>query len=89
MRVLVYGIGVTGQAVADALVAHGHTTVLADDEPGRADVQPRPRGADLDALLESVDALVPSPGVPEHHPAVAGALARGLPVVSELDLATD
>ena len=89
MRVLVYGIGVTGQAVADALVAHGHTTVLADDEPGRADVQPRPRGADLDALLESVDALVPSPGVPEHHTAVAGALARGLPVVSELDLATD
>jgi UDP-N-acetylmuramoylalanine--D-glutamate ligase len=89
MRALVYGLGVTGAAVADALVAHGHTTVLADDAPAVDGVHVRPRGADLDALLESVDALVPSPGVPEHHPAIVGALAHGLPIVSELDLATD
>ena len=37
MRALVYGIGVTGEAVARALVAHGHSTLLADDEPGGTD----------------------------------------------------
>jgi UDP-N-acetylmuramoylalanine--D-glutamate ligase len=89
MRVLVYGIGVTGEAVARALVAHGHSTLLADDEPGALDVHVRPRDSELDALLESVDALAPSPGVPEHHPAIVGAVAHGLPVLSELDLATD
>jgi UDP-N-acetylmuramoylalanine--D-glutamate ligase len=89
MRVLVYGIGVTGEAVARALVAHGHSTLLADDEPGAPDVHVRPRDSELDALLGSADALVPSPGVPEHHPAIVGAVARGLPIVSELDLATD
>ena len=29
----------------------------------------RPRDGELSTLLESVDMLVPSPGVPEHHPA--------------------
>ncbi len=89
MRVLVYGIGVTGEAVARALVAHGHSTLLADDEPGALDVHVRPRDSELDALLDSADALAPSPGVPEHHPAIVGAVAHGMPVLSELDLATE
>jgi UDP-N-acetylmuramoylalanine--D-glutamate ligase len=42
----------------------------------------------LDTLLRSVDLVAPAPGVPETHAVVRGALAAGVPVVSELDLAT-
>jgi UDP-N-acetylmuramoylalanine--D-glutamate ligase len=89
MRALVYGMGVTGEAVARALVAHGVDVERADDQIEGDDLHLRPRDAALAALLDAVDMLVPSPGVPEHHPAIAEALRRDLPVVSELDLATD
>ena len=80
MRALVYGMGVTGEAVADALERHGVAVLRADDDPARG-------GAG--SSLDDVDVLVPSPGVPEHHPVVVEAMRRGMPVVSELDLATD
>jgi len=79
MRALVYGMGVTGEAVADALERRGVAVLRADDDPARG-------GA---GSLDDVGMLVPSPGVPEHHPVVIEAIRRGLPVVSELDLATD
>ena len=89
MRALVYGMGVTGEAVADALEARGHEVVRADDQPRGEGVLVAPRDGALAAVLDSVDVIVPSPGVPEGHPAIAEARRRGLPVVSELDLATD
>ncbi|HMK12798.1 MAG TPA: UDP-N-acetylmuramoyl-L-alanine--D-glutamate ligase [Acidimicrobiales bacterium] len=79
MRALVYGMGVTGHAVADALAAHDVEVVRADDDPARGD--------GTVVSLDTIDFLVPSPGVPEHHPVIAEALHRGIPVVSELDLA--
>jgi UDP-N-acetylmuramoylalanine--D-glutamate ligase len=42
----------------------------------------------IDRLVGSIDEVVPAPGVPETHPLVVAALARGVGVVSELDLAT-
>ena len=33
------------------------------------------------------DAVVPSPGVPDHHPVFAAAAAASVPVLSEFDLA--
>ncbi len=89
MRALVYGMGVTGEAVADALEARGHEVVRADDQTRGEGVLVAPRDGALAAVLDSVDVIVPSPGVPEGHPATTEARRRGLPVVSELDLATD
>ena len=89
MRALVYGMGITGEAVSLALAARGVDVERADDELSGDGVRLRPRDGELSALLDSVDMLVPSPGVPGGHPAIAEALRRGLPVVSELDLATD
>ncbi len=89
MRALVYGMGVTGEAVADALEARGHEVVRADDQPRGEGVLVAPRDGALAAVLDAVDVIVPSPGVPEGHPAIAEARRRGLPVMSELDLATD
>jgi UDP-N-acetylmuramoylalanine--D-glutamate ligase len=89
MRALVYGMGITGEAVAVALAARGIDIECADDERRADGVHLRPRDGALSTLLDSVDMLVPSPGVPEHHPAIVEASRRGLAIVSELDLATD
>lgn len=96
-RAVVYGLGITGQAVAHALARHGYIVALADDAD-RSSMQSTavelgapavvaPDDDGIASLLDQADVLVPSPGVPEHHRVVQAALARGLAVASELDLA--
>lgn len=94
---LVVGLGVTGTAVLRALTARGERVVVADDGPtdaGRAlaaqhgvELVESPSSDRLAALLREVDVVLPSPGVPDHHPVFALARAEGVPVWSELDLA--
>ena len=94
-RVLVYGLGVSGGAVARHLVAEGTTVVAVDDDGGE-----RPRrlagelgvelvvdpGADeLRDLAASVDEIVVSPGVPAHHRLFA--VAGETRLVGEVELA--
>jgi UDP-N-acetylmuramoylalanine--D-glutamate ligase len=96
-RALVVGFGLTGQAVTTALRARGSEVVVVDDHPSAAtraaaescavELLEAPTRPQLDALLPGVDALLPSPGVPEQHPVFAAALAAGVPVMSEFDLA--
>ena len=91
------GLGVTGQAVLRALVAHGEGAVAVDDHPtdaGRAlaaEVGVRlveaPGDAALRSLVAEVGAVLPSPGLPDHHPVFAAARAASVPVLSEFDLA--
>ncbi len=98
--VAVVGVGVMGAAAARALVARGHPVVLVDDHPGdahrqRADelgapVRPAPpadRPTGWAALLAGATAFLPTPGLPERHPAFAAAAQAGLVTVSEFDLA--
>ncbi|MEO1065276.1 MAG: UDP-N-acetylmuramoyl-L-alanine--D-glutamate ligase [Actinomycetota bacterium] len=88
-RVLVVGLGVTGLAIVESLRRRGVELLVADD---RADAA-IPAGVeriDVSGLADAtstVDAVVPAPGVPRHHPVYATAEAAGVPVVSELDLA--
>lgn len=92
MRVLVVGAAVSGRAVVRLLAAEGHRVRVHDRDPtavaGLAldDVHGGPWDP---ALLDGVDLVVPSPGVPEHAPPLADALARGVPVRSELDVAAE
>lgn len=91
------GLGVTGTAVLRSLVAHGEDVVAVDDRPtetGRrlaaelgVELLESPDEPTLRRLVASVDAAVPSPGVPDHHPVFAAATAAGTPVLSEFDLA--
>lgn len=91
------GLGVTGRAVARALARRGLPLALVDDRPAPADralaaeldlaLHEAPDVAALGSLLGGAGALVPAPGLPEAHPAVAVAAERGVPVVGELDLA--
>ncbi len=89
---LVVGLARSGQAAARALVRHG-VTVLAVDRNEELDagrlraegVEVR-LGADDPALLDGMDLLVKSPGVPAEAPIVAAARERALPVWSEVEL---
>jgi UDP-N-acetylmuramoylalanine--D-glutamate ligase len=92
-RALVVGLARSGRAAALALAARGVEVVATDrDEEldtGRlraAGVEVR-LGADDPALLDGVDLLVKSPGVPAEAPLVAAARERAVPVWSEVELA--
>jgi UDP-N-acetylmuramoylalanine--D-glutamate ligase len=76
-RVLVVGMGLSGEAAAGALQLHGVEVVTADRRDGTDEEL---------ALLEGVDVLVKSPGVPAENPLVAEARSRGIPVWSEVEL---
>jgi len=89
------GFARTGRAVAELLVRRGVATVALDDAPGApalaaaeglgVELRPTPPDADLRRLLEQVDLVVVSPGIPPRHRAIE--LAPSGAVVSELELA--
>ena len=91
-RALVVGLARSGQAAALALARRGVPTVAtdrdADVEAGRlaeAGVEVHP-GTEEEALLDDVELLIKSPGVPGESPLPAAARARGIPVWSEVEL---
>ena len=73
MRALVYGLARSGRAAAERL----DDPVLVDRSLGNED--------DL-SLLDGVDVVVKSPGVPGEAPLVVAARERGIPVWSEVEL---
>jgi UDP-N-acetylmuramoylalanine--D-glutamate ligase len=93
---LVVGLGVTGRAVAQALVAHGDEVTAVDDRPSpHARAAARELGIDLveapdEALLRrlvtAAGGVVPAPGLPGRHPVFRLARAAGVPILSEFDL---
>jgi UDP-N-acetylmuramoylalanine--D-glutamate ligase len=86
-RVLVFGTGTTGRAVAAALTARGVEVVTADDRPDAEADHPAVEETVLAGLVTGADAVAPAPGVPRHHAVYRLAEAAGRPIVSELDLA--
>ena len=97
MSYLVVGFGVTGAAVARALVQRGERVVAVDDRPGDAAVEAArelglelvagPDASRLGDLVRGASALLPAPGLPATHPAFELARDAGTPVLSEFDLA--
>jgi UDP-N-acetylmuramoylalanine--D-glutamate ligase len=89
-RVLVLGLGDTGLAVARWVERQGGAARVADSRaaPPRAadfqgEVRTGPFGA---ALLEGVDLLCTSPGLSLQEEIVRIALARGMPVLGDIEL---
>ena len=97
--VLVLGLGLTGRAVAGALVRRGECVRLVDDRPGESVrhyaeelgqvLHAAPGAGEWDDLLAGCDRLVLSPGVPDGHPALAAAATAGVSVLDESDLAAE
>ncbi|OIR18360.1 UDP-N-acetylmuramoylalanine--D-glutamate ligase [mine drainage metagenome] len=93
--VLVLGLGETGLSLARYLSAQGARLRVADSRnapPGvailrselpHADVQCGPFG---DELLQGIDRIAISPGVPLAEPFVQRAIARGIPVEGDIEL---
>jgi len=90
---LVIGAGKTGRSVAAFLSARRGRVRLVERSRDTLERAPLPRGVearvgdDADDLLERIDVVIPSPGVPRTHPALRRAVARGLPILSEIELA--
>jgi UDP-N-acetylmuramoylalanine--D-glutamate ligase len=78
VKVVVYGLARSGQAAARRLNERGDDVVLVDGTLGNE--------LELD-LLDGVDVLVKSPGIPAERPLVTIARERGIPVWSEVELA--
>jgi UDP-N-acetylmuramoylalanine--D-glutamate ligase len=92
---LVLGAARTGRAVCRVLVARGARVRLADRRGAKeladaiatlGDVELR-LGEDGPALLAGIDLVVPSPGVAATAPLLAAAVARGVEVTSEIEIA--
>jgi UDP-N-acetylmuramoylalanine--D-glutamate ligase len=77
MRALIYGLARSGEAAAARLKERGDEVVRVD----------RSLGNELDlSLLDLVDVVVKSPGVPGERPLVTLARERGISVWSEIEL---
>jgi UDP-N-acetylmuramoylalanine--D-glutamate ligase len=93
-RHLVVGAGVAAVASAEALLAAGEQVTITDRRPGAALDKLREAGATLVIadpppleLLDEVDDVIVSPGVPPHDALAAAAVAAGVDVYSEPELA--
>lgn len=102
LRVVVAGLGISGFACADALLERGAQVVIVDGRTDGSrrerGIVLETLGADIRLGPEHVAALpqvagqqpgllIVSPGWSEQHPVVAGALAAGVPVWAEAELA--
>jgi UDP-N-acetylmuramoylalanine--D-glutamate ligase len=95
-RVAVLGFARSGRALAEALRERGVEVAVADDRSetafeGLADLRAQGVrfffGPQASRAVEGADWLALSPGVPPTHPAVVEARRRGIPVLSEIEIA--
>jgi len=96
-RVLGIGLGKTGLATVRFLLERGAKAVVTDEKPPRelaaalADVSGGDNGVEVKeyspASLARIDLVVPSPGVPPSNPLLKEAVRRGIPVLSEIEVA--
>lgn len=94
-RTLIVGLGKTGVSCARYLAAHGHEVAVTDSRdqpPGLAALRREVPDAAVfvggfsEEALARAEQVVLSPGVPLADPYVQRALARGLPVVGDIEL---
>lgn len=91
-RVLVAGAGIAGAACVEVLLGLGSRVTLLERADGPAVARLRDAGAavalgDQPSTMDSYDDVIVSPGFAPHTPVVRAALAHGLPVYSEPELA--
>jgi UDP-N-acetylmuramoylalanine--D-glutamate ligase len=96
MRVTVVGLAATGIATANCLAAWGARVTISEqrsrEEVAQSLLLLHPAviaetGGHLPESFTGTDLVVPSPGVPKDHPGLLAAVGRGVPVLSEIELA--
>lgn len=102
-RVLVVGLRMTGSAVARSFLACGAEVTVVEERPGAdgyADLRDEliaagakiiecPDDSEWSTLVSTADVVVPSPGIPPSHLVLIAALALGVPVRGDIDLAVE
>jgi UDP-N-acetylmuramoylalanine--D-glutamate ligase len=89
MRALVAGLGVSGRAAVECLTGQGYDVVAYDTRPeaaGALQLASFHHGEWDRGLLDGVDLVVPSPGIPETSRLIVDVLDSGVSVWSELEL---
>ena len=95
-KILVIGLGKTGLATARFLAGRDVSVTVADEKP-KVELEELCRREKINAdlkiasydlsCLSQIDLIVPSPGVPPFNPILEEALRRGVPIISEIELA--
>jgi len=95
-RFLVMGLGTSGVAVAEKLLQKGASVLASDSNPSLKMDEPvqalARQGCSLHfgpqdaSLLNGIDVLIPSPGIPLTHPVLHRAQELGIPLLSEVEI---
>ncbi len=102
-NVLVLGLKKTGEALAEVLCGEGHQVIVVEESPDASDFDERAGtvrshgGSVLTGELnwaqvlreQSIDLVVPSPGVRPGHPLLRAATDAAVAVRSEIDIAAE
>lgn len=86
-RYLVLGLGISGKAAASFLLKQGHTVIGVDKKASSIDPIPGLILSDENIILENIDHLILSPGIPLTHPLVQQALNKNIEVIGEVEFA--
>ena len=87
MKILVIGLGVSGEAVVKFLLAKGERVVAVDKNPLKKELGINILPDSADFPLEDIDLVVISPGVSLSHPLVQKAKEKNIEVIGEIELA--
>ncbi len=96
MKIAVIGMGKTGIAAAQFLGGRQAKVVAADEKPQRQwgeafeQIASQPWltvGRYDTTILDGVDLVVPSPGIPPYNDILVAAQKRNIPIISEIELA--
>lgn len=87
-KTLILGWGKSGKSACGLLRRMGREVVCFDDAEGDPvdGVIENRKGMSLENVLEDVDTVVVNPAVPVTHPVIRGAKAKGIEVISEIEL---
>lgn len=91
LPVAILGVGESGRAAARLLLRHGASVRLSDasrvDLPPDLSILPHECGGHTLEFFEGVEMVVKSPGIPSDLPLVLSIRERGIPVLSEVEVA--
>lgn len=85
MKYVVLGLGISGKAAASFLLTQGHRVVGVDRKKDQMAPHDNLVLSDETLVLEEVDGLILSPGIPQTHPIVQQAFKKGIEVVGEVE----
>ena len=95
-KILVIGLGKTGQAAIRFLIGRGASLTAMEDDPtamesARQDLSDLGKEVQFvspdPSYLGGMDLVIPSPGVPPRHPLLAAACGNNIKILSEIEVA--